>query len=52
MKRILILTVIGCLTLGGWAFAQQQELLDHASNVNMQNMDDGSCSSSSSSGGQ
>jgi hypothetical protein len=53
MNRILLLTLIASLTVGGWASAQKQELLSHASDVHMQQMDDNSCSSNSnSSGGQ
>jgi hypothetical protein len=53
MKRIILLAVVGCLTLGGWAVAQQQELLNHPADVHMQKMDDNTCngSSSNSSGG-
>jgi len=52
MKRLFLLAVIGGLTLGGWAVAQQQELLDHASDVHLQKMQNASCPPSSSSGGQ
>jgi len=47
MKRIILLAIIGCLTLGGWAWAQQQELLNHTSDIHMQKMDDASCDPSS-----
>jgi hypothetical protein len=53
MKRIILLAVIGTLTLGGWASAQKQQLLNHLSDARMEPMQDASCSNSSnSSGGQ
>lgn len=52
MKRLFLLAVIGGLTLGGWAFARQQELLNHSNNVHMEKMQDASCPPSSSPGGQ
>jgi hypothetical protein len=51
MKTIILLAVIGALTMGGWAWAREQQMLNHLSDVNMQKMDDASCSSSSSSSG-
>ncbi len=51
MKQIILLAVIGAMTLGGWAWARQEEMLNHLADVNMQKMDDGPCSSSSSSSG-
>ena len=53
MKQIILLTIIGTLTAGGWAWARQQEMLNHTDDVNMQAMQNASCDpSSSSSGGQ
>jgi outer membrane lipopolysaccharide assembly protein LptE/RlpB len=52
MKRIFLLAVIGGLTLCGWAFAQQQEMLNHGNDVHMEKMQYASCQPSSSSGGQ
>jgi len=52
MKRLFLLAVIGGFTLGGWAFARQQELLNHSNDVRMEKMQDASCPPSSSSGGQ
>jgi hypothetical protein len=52
MKRFILLAVAGCLTLGGWAVAQQQELLDHPADIHMQKMQDASCPPSSNPGGQ
>jgi len=51
MKRIILLAVIGCLTLGGWAVAQQQELLNHIDDARMMPLANDPCSSSSSSSG-
>ena len=47
MKRIVLLAVMGCLTLGGWAWAQQQELLNHSEDIHMEQMQAGSCPPSS-----
>jgi hypothetical protein len=52
MKRLFLLAVIGCLTLGGWAFARQQEMLNHSDDVRMEKMQNASCPPSSNPGGQ
>jgi hypothetical protein len=49
MKRTILLTIAGCLLAAGWAMAQKQELLHHIMDAHLQQMDDNSCSSSSSS---
>ena len=51
MIRITLLAVIASLVLGGWAWAREQELLNHSSNVQMQEMQDASCDPSSSPSG-
>jgi len=52
MKRLILLAVIGGLTLGGWAFARQQELINHPDDVRMEKMQNASCPPSSNPGGQ
>jgi hypothetical protein len=47
MIRITLLIVIGALVLGGWAWAREQEMLNHSSDVQMQEMQDASCDPSS-----
>jgi hypothetical protein len=47
MKRIILLAVAGCLTLGGWGWAQQQELLNHGEDIHLEQMQDASCGPSS-----
>ena len=51
MKRIILLTIVGILTLGGWASAQKQELNNHLGDVKMEPMQNNSCSNSSNSSG-
>ena len=47
MKRIILLAVIGALTLGGWAWAREQEMLNHSVDVHMEEMQSASCPPSS-----
>ena len=51
MIRITLLVVIATLVLGGWAWAREQEMLNHPKDVKMQEMEDPSCDPSSSSSG-
>jgi hypothetical protein len=51
MKRIIVLVTFGTLCLGGWAWAQQEEMLKHSADVQMEEMDSASCPASSSSSG-
>jgi hypothetical protein len=48
MKQIILLSIIGTLTAGGWAWARQQEMLDHPGQIRLQEMQDASCPPSSS----
>jgi len=52
MQRVILLAIAAGLLFAGWAVAQQQELLDHSTDIHMQKMQDASCPPSSSSGGQ
>lgn len=52
MKKIILLVAWAALTLGGWSYAQKQELLTHAQDIEMQKLQNASCSPSSSPGGQ
>jgi hypothetical protein len=47
MKRIMMLAVIGTLTLVGWAWAREQEMLNHSADVQMEEMQNASCPPSS-----
>jgi hypothetical protein len=47
MIRTTLLVVIGVLVLSGWARAREQEMLNHSADVNMQEMQDASCTPSS-----
>jgi len=47
MRRIVLLAIMGFITLGGWALAQQQELRDNLGDTHMQLMQDASCTPSS-----
>ncbi len=50
MNRITLLIIIGTLVVGGWAWAREQELLNHAANARLQEMEDASCDPSSDNG--
>jgi hypothetical protein len=47
MIRITLLILIGALVLGGWAWAREQEMLNHNADVQMQEMQSASCNPSS-----
>ncbi len=51
MIRITLLVAIGSIVFAGWAWAREQEMLKHAVNVEMQEMQDASCDPSSTSSG-
>jgi hypothetical protein len=51
MIRITLLVIIGALVISGWAWAREQETLNHPRDVQMQQMEDASCDPSSSSSG-
>jgi len=50
MNRTTLLIIIGALVLGGWAWAREQEMLNHATNAKVQEMEDASCNPSSDQG--
>jgi hypothetical protein len=47
MIRITLLMLIGALVLGGWAWAREQEMLNHSTDVQLQEMQSASCNPSS-----
>ncbi len=47
MFRITLLVAIAALVLGGWAWAREQEILNHPRDAQMQEMQDASCDPSS-----
>ncbi len=47
MTRIILLTITAALIWTSWAFARQQELLNHGASIHMQEMEDASCDPSS-----
>jgi hypothetical protein len=47
MIRITLLVLIGALVLGGWAMAREREMLNHHDDVQMQEMQEASCTPSS-----
>ena len=47
MIRITLLIATGALVLGGWAWARAQEMLNHSTDVQLQEMQSGSCNPSS-----
>jgi len=47
MKRIMLLAILGVLTLGGWAWSREQEMINHSMDVHMEEMQDASCPPSS-----
>ena len=51
MIRITLLIVCAALLLSGWAWARQQEMLNHPHDVQMQEMESASCDPSSSPSG-
>ena len=51
MIRSVLLVVIGTAVLGGWAWAREQEMLNHSGDVQMQEMQSASCGPSSGSSG-
>jgi hypothetical protein len=51
MKRMFVLIIIGCLCLDGWAWAQQEETVNHSAEIHMEEMASASCPASSSSSG-
>ena len=51
MHRIILLVVMAALMWGGWAWAREQQMLNHNADVHMQQMQDASCGPSSSSSG-
>ncbi len=47
MIRITLLAVIATLVLSGWAWAREQEMLNHPHDVKMEEMQSTSCDPSS-----
>jgi hypothetical protein len=47
MIRITLLVFIGALVLCGWAWAREQEMLNHNADVQLQEMQSASCNPSS-----
>jgi hypothetical protein len=47
MIRITLLIIVGALVASGWAWARQQEMLNHSADVQMQEMQSASCPPSS-----
>jgi hypothetical protein len=47
MQRIILLTLIGTLIAGAWAWAKEQQMLNHPADLQMQQMQDASCPPSS-----
>jgi len=43
MIRITLLAFMGTLVLAGWAWAREQETLNHSTDVQMQEMQSASC---------
>jgi hypothetical protein len=47
MIRTMLLVLIGALVAGGWAWAREQEMLNHNADVKIQLMESSSCDPSS-----
>ena len=47
MIRITLLVLIGAVVLGEWAWAREQEMLNHSTDVQLQEMQSASCNPSS-----
>lgn len=47
MIRIVLLVLAAALMWGGWAWAREQEMLNHGATVRLQEMQDASCDPSS-----
>jgi hypothetical protein len=47
MNRIILLVIIASATWIGWAWAREQEMLNHPADIHMEEMQDASCPPSS-----